>query len=149
MQFLIINSNPPRKSTSIQKKYQNDPLSRSKIKNLVFLKKSKFFDNMIFRFWREFQEFLKNFRDFQKKSKKLTSQLCRILIFDLLNGSYFFESKWIFEADSNLLSEIASEFTGEMIIGLCFLWHLRQRCVDFVFTVALRFGKKSRSRLKC
>ena len=110
MSFLALNYNPPRKSTSIYKKYK-DPLNRSKNKIrqswglktfenfrkfLKILKKRKFFENLIFRklmkfLWKScFRKISMFFEKFQSFSKFSRSQLWRILFFDLLNETFWF-----------------------------------------------------------
>ena len=103
MQFLAINSNPPRKSTSIQKKDQKDPLSRSKIKirqswdlkifeNLPKIsKKSKNRKSEIFE-KSEFSEKIENFSGLN--FDEFYFSIYSTKIFD-----FFYGSKWIFEAD--------------------------------------------------
>ena len=138
LQILAEQIDPPRKSTSIHRKNQKDPLSRSKIK----IRQS--WDVKNFDFFLIFLNF-ENFRkhDFskiieiplkiEKSSFRKKSKFSKIWKFSeifknfrdstLTNFNFrstqpnfsilFYESKRIFEADSMSLSEIAAKFTGK------------------------------------
>ena len=93
---------------------------------------AKIFENFpkFRKFWKKSKNF-KNFRDSTLTNFNFRSSPRIFLIF-------LYASKWIFEADSNLLSEMTAKFTGKSYFMFTIFWTVKDR--NYIKTVKSLFG---------